>query len=177
MNLTSIFQRQCGECKACCTAIGVQELGKPFNRACKHECDKGCDIYGKHPDSCQGYQCGWLSGCGEFQDRPDKIGAVFHPSMGDDGKKGSLWITVFLTSDNSNLERIEAMTREMLSIPEVIGVRYVKHNQVMNAEFPINLKDYPGGGNVGSGTSWLVYGNDKVMFLDAPCRHPLPVIS
>lgn len=55
-------------------AVGVEELGKPSN----FKCEKGCGIYGKHPLSCQEYKCVWLEGILPIEDRPDKLGVVFH---------------------------------------------------------------------------------------------------
>jgi len=168
------MKRECGNCTACCTAIGVHEIGKPFNRACNHIGGLGCRIYGKHPDSCRGYACGWLQGVGHpLIDRPDRLGAVIHASRDGDG----FWVTVFFTRDDVKLDRIVAISKEMLELgPDILGVRFVRHNQVMNANFEIDLKAYPGGENIGDGTAWLQYGDDKFIYLDAPQRIPLPVI-
>jgi hypothetical protein len=54
--------RPCGECKACCTALGVVELHKRNYEPCRHECAKGCTIHGKHPDSCKDFNCWWKVG-------------------------------------------------------------------------------------------------------------------
>lgn len=173
MNRTST-KRECGNCTACCTAIAVNEIGKPFNRACNHIGGMGCGIYGKHPDSCRGYQCGWLTGLGHpLLDRPDKLGAVFHASLSD----GGLWVTVFFTREDVDLNKIMRLAKETLSLgPEIVGIRFVRYDQVMNADFEIDTKAYPGGENVGEGTSWLQYGDQPFLYLDAPRRIPLPVI-
>lgn len=171
--LNDLLQRKCGECKACCTSVGVKELGKPFNMACKHLCEKGCGIYGKHPDSCKGYHCGWAIGFGEFSDRPDKLGALFH-AMEDEG----LWIDVFLLRQGVDTERIAALATAIARVSEAKGVRFIRYDQVMNTDYPINLKDYPGGENVGEGTVWQYEPPDQtVLFLHAPTRKPLDVIS
>lgn len=86
--------RACGECRACCFVMGVKELTKPPYANCAHECDKGCAIYEKRPESCAGYQCLWLvetnltvrADAGSRQlllrdeERPDKSGLLFEVS-------------------------------------------------------------------------------------------------
>lgn len=76
---------QCGECTACCTVMGVKELDKKANVRCTHQCDKGCSIYGQHPQSCKDFECLFVQGL--FPDheeflRPDKLGVIFHLMKG-----------------------------------------------------------------------------------------------
>ncbi len=66
--------KPCGECKACCTAIGIVELGKPNYKRCEHLCKSGCAIYNSKPASCTEYQCWYTAGL--VDDRPDKIGLI-----------------------------------------------------------------------------------------------------
>lgn len=47
-----------GRCKACCFALGVEEIKKPENSDCPLETETGCKIYGLHPSSCENYYCG-----------------------------------------------------------------------------------------------------------------------
>lgn len=66
--------RPCGECKACCTVIGVAELNKGNYLRCKHLCGSGCKIYDTKPTACTEYQCGYRFGL--VKDRPDRIGLI-----------------------------------------------------------------------------------------------------
>jgi hypothetical protein len=69
----------CGDCRACCTVLGVQEFDKPNYKSCEQECDKGCAIYERRPASCRSYTClwkvGWLQG--DERRRPDRLGVIF----------------------------------------------------------------------------------------------------
>lgn len=80
--LAEKHHRTCGDCMTCCTAIGVEELGKPYAYPCHHLCDHGCSIYQNRPDSCVRYGCVWLDGWGGPNMRPDKSGVIvtFHNS-------------------------------------------------------------------------------------------------
>lgn len=79
-----MVKRSCGECKACCTVMGVEELSKDPYIPCKHLCSSGCGIYGSHPPSCKEFECVWRSELiGEIlreEERPDKTGIVILPS-------------------------------------------------------------------------------------------------
>jgi hypothetical protein len=53
--------RACGECSLCCKLLHVKELDKPANKWCPH-CAPGkggCTIWGRTPDICRLYFCGW----------------------------------------------------------------------------------------------------------------------
>jgi hypothetical protein len=73
------IENQCGECTACCTVMGVEELGKPFHQTCKHVCANGCAIYQDRPASCRVWECSWRSGwiSGGEKMRPDRLGVMF----------------------------------------------------------------------------------------------------
>ena len=70
--------RTCGQCQACCWIPPIRETGKPSHEECPHQCDAGCEIYGRHPQVCRDFQCFWLSGNFDDEHRPDKIGLVVH---------------------------------------------------------------------------------------------------
>lgn len=75
---TLTTRNRCGKCTACCTVIGVEELGKPHYRPCPHVTENGCAIYDHRPPSCQGFGCLWLDIPGADESlRPDNLGAVF----------------------------------------------------------------------------------------------------
>lgn len=163
----SLLQRQCGDCQACCTAVGVNELGKPSNFKCEHQFEKGCKVYGKHPESCKTYKCIWLEGELDFADRPDQLGVVFHVHE-DNG----FWLDGhLLPGSEKNLPRIvEIIEKLLVQFDWLKGARLVSPTQVMNVDYPINLKKYPGGqGDGREGTTWLTY-DKKLYFLDAPER-------
>jgi len=57
--------RTCKDCDACCSAMTVFEMNKPPMVRCSFQKDKpatGCNIYGQHPPSCQGFVCMWRAG-------------------------------------------------------------------------------------------------------------------
>ena len=75
--------KPCDGCRACCTVLGVHELGKVNYEPCQHECDKGCAIYEERPTSCRAFYCGWAQGCipGRPDFRPDRLGVIFDYSL------------------------------------------------------------------------------------------------
>ena len=85
-------KRPCGECYACCVGLGVLELKKWPMQACfkldgQEPCAR-CTIYDSRPTACQTYNCGWRSGFGGQDARPDKSGLLvtIYPRerLGDD---------------------------------------------------------------------------------------------
>ncbi len=78
--------RTCGACRACCAALEVPALRLPAFTPCPHECERGCGIYASRPACCRDYQCLWLQGHLDDQDRPDRLGVIFtttaHPTLG-----------------------------------------------------------------------------------------------
>jgi hypothetical protein len=86
-----IPNRTCGECTACCTALGVDEFTKPQWETCHHVCKTGCEIYQARPASCRGFQCLWLKGYfGNDDHRPDKLGLIFQ--MQKDRRLGAVLV-------------------------------------------------------------------------------------
>jgi hypothetical protein len=84
----------CGECQACCMAVGVHEVEKPMWTPCKHQCETGCGIYEDRPDSCRGYYCLYQAGMltGGVEMRPDKLGIIFDfRATSTDGDAISAW--------------------------------------------------------------------------------------
>lgn len=74
--LQVLNMRSCGDCTACCTVMGVQELGKAPGTSCVHLNQTGCTIYSKRPRSCQEYNCVWRQGHGLEEHRPDRFGVI-----------------------------------------------------------------------------------------------------
>ena len=77
MTDTPTSTRICGQCTACCLILGVVELNKPAHTKCSH-CTPGagCGIYDTRPKECADFQCGWIQGFGDEEDRPDRLHAV-----------------------------------------------------------------------------------------------------
>ena len=75
--------RECGPCTACCTVMGVPELGKGLHETCEHLGPTGCRIYVDRPASCRTFSCQWLRGLLEVDGsldpalRPDQCGVIF----------------------------------------------------------------------------------------------------
>ena len=78
----------CGTCRACCRALGVEELDKPEWRMCQHAKGGGCTIYPTRPTSCREYACVWL----QSQEgpvplpgflRPDRCGVILDTLLGN----------------------------------------------------------------------------------------------
>jgi len=70
---------ECGECTVCCTLSVVKELNKEAGETCKH-CisNKGCGIYGEHPQECKDFECAYIeSGVKNIDLRPDKCDVMF----------------------------------------------------------------------------------------------------
>lgn len=73
-------ERECGDCDVCCFIGAVPELepglNKPPHTPCKHQCG-GCAIHDqKRPGVCVDFQCAWLRGVGDEDQRPDKSGVL-----------------------------------------------------------------------------------------------------
>ncbi len=75
---TIVNFRACGDCQACCTVVGVEELHKPNWTRCAQQCETGCAIYPDRPRTCRGYSCLWAAGLleGEDERRPDRLGIL-----------------------------------------------------------------------------------------------------
>lgn len=68
--------RECGPCTACCTVLGVEEIGKAAGVRCEYVAVR-CSIYGHRPGACAKYACMWLAGLGTDESiRPDVCGVM-----------------------------------------------------------------------------------------------------
>jgi Fe-S-cluster containining protein len=69
--------RSCGTCSLCCTVLRVDELSKLGGRDCVHQRgEAGCGIYETRPSICRAYQCLWMQGGLEDDERPDRTRGV-----------------------------------------------------------------------------------------------------
>ena len=67
----------CGPCSLCCVVLRVDELAKLGGEPCRHlRAGAGCGIHAERPGICRAYECLWLGGGLEEEDRPDRLGAV-----------------------------------------------------------------------------------------------------
>jgi len=83
--VTASSARVCGGCTACCKVREIYDdpvletFLKPPGVWCKH-CDKGrgCRLWSKpeRPNACQTFDCAWLDGNFDQEDRPDKAKLV-----------------------------------------------------------------------------------------------------
>lgn len=87
-------RRQCGDCTACCSALGVPELAKKPGDPCSNICASRCAIYADRPASCRAFECLWLKGLGTGRDRPDLSGVVLSSGTGDFPELGQV-VTAF----------------------------------------------------------------------------------
>lgn len=87
-----VVGRACGLCRACCKLPDIPELHKPINTWCAHadfeNPEGGCSIHARRPATCRGFECAWLSGLGDEQDRPDRLGVMYQPIKMPDGSQG-----------------------------------------------------------------------------------------
>lgn len=83
--------RTCGSCTLCCKLLAVgapgEDFAKPQGVWCEHVCadKRGCSIYATRPKSCAHFDCVWLRGCFQEEDRPDRSRVVvsLEQSIGD----------------------------------------------------------------------------------------------
>jgi hypothetical protein len=107
--------RVCGECTACCTVMGVEEIEKPAGEPCQHICDKGCAIYGSHPKACQDFLCAWKTGFDEMARRPDKSGLVGDIMREDSpAHPGVIFREVWPGAFDENKERIDELASKVV---------------------------------------------------------------
>ena len=86
-------RRECGECVACCVFMEVdeQQVHTKAMEPCGYLKDKSppwipsvlsaptqknCILGAKKPLCCLDYQCAWLRGAGDREDRPDRCGVL-----------------------------------------------------------------------------------------------------
>jgi hypothetical protein len=76
--------RHCGECRACCIALGFEarpneaSFAKPAGEPCRHLCSTGCGIYADRPPVCRRFGCAWLREPSlPASLRPDRSGVLF----------------------------------------------------------------------------------------------------
>lgn len=100
-----MIDRECVECITCCivTEISYNDFYKAPDIKCKYlndACD-GCSVYGtdKKPPNCTNYNCAWLKGFGDINDRPDLNNVM----LSIDRFNGGVWIFVMETKKGAYL--------------------------------------------------------------------------
>lgn len=90
LRMVPAMGRSCGDCTECCHSIGVEELKKGIWEPCQHVSKTGCTNYGDRPESCRTFECLWLQGAleGDERRRPDNLGLMF--TVIQDSKIGAL---------------------------------------------------------------------------------------
>ncbi len=76
-------ERKCGGCTACCKALQVEEgdFLKPIHTWCPFcVVGTGCGNYATRFKVCRDFQCGYLKGLGDDEERPDRTKVIpdFH---------------------------------------------------------------------------------------------------
>lgn len=125
LSLSLANKRTCGECQACCEVVGVHEFDKPIYTKCQHQCKNGCDIYSSRPESCQTYQCIWLTGFFDVEERPDKLGLVLDLRTSKFGEVISIWEVY----DNAIEKEKTKEFLDKLSRKYVLYIRFYKSNK------------------------------------------------
>ena len=110
-----VVKRQCGECTACCTLLGVPELEKARYSPCEHDTGKNCNIYEARPHSCRVFKCIWLQGLIPINERPDKIGIVWSVTVPKPGKP-QYPVAMEVTEGASKLDPALSLILKSLSV-------------------------------------------------------------
>ena len=72
-----VAARECGPCSHCCSVLRVDELDKRAGVDCVHQRGSaGCAIHPERPSICRAYECLWLQGGLEDDERPDQTGGI-----------------------------------------------------------------------------------------------------
>lgn len=90
--------RVCGDCQACCYAPRLDEMKKPSFTRCRNQGEGECTDYDNRPDLCRKFECLWLQGHWEENDRPDKSGMML--TCRDHEKYGP-WVSLHVVSDEA----------------------------------------------------------------------------
>lgn len=91
--------RECGECYACCVALEndfegevgftPKKAGEPCNKLDLNLNCNFCTVYHKRPKVCRTFNCSWLYGYGNDNDRPNESNMLVY--MADNINNGN-WI-------------------------------------------------------------------------------------
>lgn len=131
----TVMSRSCGECVACCVYYNIDEVSfkkkaftpcqklaeqpdmeeEPTKGRYTSTTDKNCTIHDSEekPAVCNDFNCYWLLGNGDEEDRPDKIGIVIDRSKKIENahEAKALWRGAEDTPEA--IEMIERMSRDL----------------------------------------------------------------
>jgi hypothetical protein len=168
ITLPVIQGRKCDGCTVCCTALAVEDLGKPYYVRCEHLKEGGCGIYPTRPNSCKTYQCVWLQGCPILTDadRPDKSGYLINMEADDLG----VWVEFFFIRDTATIDTMRVAELAAwffkFTVPALRGVRFIKNNMLVATDFVLNATKYPDEGEGKHERTWGTH-DDVFFMLDA----------
>jgi len=108
--------RNCEECYLCCYETAVEGVGwsKPAHELCRYISKNNtnkCSIHSSslRPKFCCEYQCSWLYGFGETNDRPDKTGLIVSISMFN----GTMWVFARELEEQALIKKGKRLVKEV----------------------------------------------------------------
>jgi hypothetical protein len=160
--------RECGPCTACCTVMGVLELGKPYNVPCEHVCQGGCAIYKDRPRTCRSWECQWRCGFveGMQETRPDNLGAMleWNPHVA----AIEVWLLRQVSDDK--MAKIRRIADELFSFHEKTGLATHMVMDPPNIDVPIGYSvdrdKYPIGGAATERLDGVIERGQKIVTLE-----------
>jgi hypothetical protein len=92
--------RTCDGCDLCCTAMGVEEIGKDMGARCPHLTGRpgeSCGIYASRPSTCRAFACIWVLDDKLLPDdmQPARCGFVLASITQRDPREGADMFTVY----------------------------------------------------------------------------------
>lgn len=118
---SSAQPRICGECTACCIATAVEPLGKPCGERCSYLGERGCSVYADRPKEpkfrdCIRFDCLWIQGWAEEQDRPDRLGGVVFSGQPDPDLPGRVRIQIMESTPGlADSPRVQYIIQQILA--------------------------------------------------------------
>lgn len=130
-----VAARECGTCSHCCTVLRVDELAKRAGRNCEHQRgEAGCAIHATRPSICRAYECLWLQGGLEDDERPDQTGGIVDlETTGIGLRLGIREVRPGAFDESPALQAIAARYREQMP------VRITDAQDVMNPDRPFRV--------------------------------------
>lgn len=151
--LTPQGGRTCGPCSLCCRLLPVPELTKDAGRQCPKIAlpAGGCSIHPTRPAVCRSFECAWLRGAGDEDQRPDLTGIVVCGESRYGGRIGTVAYAAAESLDPQGpmfdrLERLAAISRrpvfvivppvddELLGCVFILGPKGDRSVDVLSAE-------------------------------------------
>lgn len=130
----------CGSCTVCCHVAEVKEgiVQKPACQNCPFQ-DRGCKLFGQpqRPQVCQDFQCSWLRGYGDKNDRPDKSGVMVSVNHFN----GGTWIMVMDLVQNAHRTTGKSIIKDIaqkVGLPVIIVAH--KHLKTGKGDYVILKK-------------------------------------